>query len=324
MKKQLLPILQAGVTVYILARLFGDAGLRANAARLVAEADWRWLAWAVCASAASELFCATRWWIVLRAFGTPLKWRKAVAFSAIGLFYSLGLPGSAGGDAMRVLYVIERFPDRKLAAALSVLADRFCGMAALILALGWSLAANHGLFLEGRLGRGIVLAAVVFLSGAFLMLGLWWSTTIPALGDRVEARMKKLGLHLRQTGDIFNRMLANPGSMLAGVGLSSVSLASHFLGYWSSAEAFGTGLGLGIVFGIMPVVDTLTMIPVALYGLGFREALFSALLGEFHGIPAGTATMVSLGGFAAQALVALSGILFLPFVRFLRIGPRQC
>ena len=64
------------------------------------------------AAAASELACATRWWVVLRAFGTPLKWREAVAFSAIGLFYSLGLPGSAGGDAMRTLYVIERFPEK--------------------------------------------------------------------------------------------------------------------------------------------------------------------------------------------------------------------
>jgi hypothetical protein len=37
--------------------------------------------------------------VILHAFGLPLRWRDAVAFSAIGLFYSLGLPGSAGGDA---------------------------------------------------------------------------------------------------------------------------------------------------------------------------------------------------------------------------------
>ena len=93
MKKFLLPILQAAVTVYILVRIFGDETLRANAARVLAEADWRWIAGAAVAAATSELLCATRWWIVLRAFGLPLSWREAVAFSAIGLFYSLGLPG---------------------------------------------------------------------------------------------------------------------------------------------------------------------------------------------------------------------------------------
>ena len=322
MKKHLLPILQAGVTIYILARLFGDEELRANAVRVVSEADWRWLAGAVVAAAASELLCATRWWVVLRAFGTPLKWREAVAFSAIGLFYSLGLPGSAGGDAMRTLYVIERFPDKKLPAALSVLADRLCGLAALILALGWTLTENHGLFLEGRLGGGIVLAAVFMLGGAALLLGLWWTTTIPAIRGHIEKRAKKLGLHFLQTGEIFNRMIANPRAMLAGIGLSALSLAAHFGGYWLSAQAFGSGIGAGVVFGIMPVVDTLTMIPVTLYGLGLREALFAVLLGEFYGIPAGTATLISLGGFSAQALVALSGILFLPFVRLLRFGRR--
>jgi hypothetical protein len=33
--------------------------------------------------------------------------------------------------------------------------------------------------------------------------------------------------------------------------------------------------------------------------------------------------LVSLGGFTAQAAVALSGILFLPFVKFVRLGRRE-
>ena len=135
--------------------------------------------------------------------------------------------------------------------------------------------------------------------------------------------LKALGIHLRQSGEIFSRMLARPGAMLAGVALSIASLAAHFLGYWLSSCAFGAGLNAGTIFSIMPVVDTLTMIPVALYGLGLREALFNALLGEFYGVPAGTATLVSLGGFTAQAIVALSGIVFLPFVKFLRLAGRE-
>ncbi len=315
MKKHVLPILQGVVTIFILARLFGDAELRGQAARVFAEADWRWLGGAVLAAATSEILCATRWWIVLHAFGMPLKWRDAVAISAIGLFYSLGLPGSAGGDAMRTLYVMERFPGKKLAAAFSVLADRFCGMAALVLALGWTLVANHGILLQGELGARIVMAAAVFLAGGVVLLGLWWTTTIPALGDRMLAAMPRLGARMRQSGEIFNRMLEHPRAMLLGAGLSGVSLAAHFGGYFFSACAFETGLTVGTVFTVMPVVDTLTMIPVALYGLGLREALFAVLFGEFFGVAAGTATLVSLGGFAAQALVALSGVLFLPFVR---------
>jgi hypothetical protein len=52
-------------------------------------------------------------------------------------------------------------------------------------------------------------------------------------------------------------------------------------------------------------------------GLVLREALFNVLLGTFFGMPAALATLISLGGFGAQAAVALSGIFFLPFVRLL-------
>ena len=62
-----------------------------------------------------------------------------------------------------------------------------------------------------------------------------------------------------------------------------------------------------------------TMLPVALYGLGLREALFNVLLGTFYGTPSATATLISLGGFGAQAVVALLGVFFLPFIKFLGI-----
>jgi hypothetical protein len=70
----------------------------------------------------------------------------------------------------------------------------------------------------------------------------------------------------------------------------------------------------------MPIVDTLTMLPVALYGLGLREALFNVLLGTFFGTPSAAATLISLGGFGAQAVVALLGAAFLPFIKFLGLG----
>jgi hypothetical protein len=102
-----------------------------------------------------------------------------------------------------------------------------------------------------------------------------------------------------------------------------MALAAHFLGYYFSSRAFGSSLQIGGIFSIMPIVDTLTMLPVALYGLGLREALFNALLGAFFSTPPAMATLISLGGFGAQAVVALCGFLFLPFVRFLEIEPEK-
>lgn len=323
MKKHLLPLLQAAITTYILMRLFGDAGIRTQAREALAAADFYWLLMAAGAAVVSETLCATRWWLILRSFGMPLKWREAVAFSSIGLFYSLGLPGSAGGDAVRSLYVMRLFPDKKLAAAFSVLADRLCGMVALVVAMLATVAMRHEIFLSGELGRSVVLAAGILLAGAMLMLVLWWSTSISALGDFIKRRHKWLSPHLLESGGIFNQMAGRPGTMVAGAALSGVGLAAHFFCYYFSARAFETGLGLAEIFSVMPVVDTLTMVPIALYGLGLREALFTVLLGEFFGVPSATATLLSLGGFGAQAAVALLGIFFLPFVKFLGLPAKK-
>lgn len=319
MKKYLLPILQAAVTIYIFAKLFGDAALRENAARALAAADFTWLVGAACAAALSEILCATRWWVILHAFGLPLRWRDAVAFSAVGLFYSLGLPGSAGGDAVRTLYLMRLFPEKKMAAAFSVLADRLCGLAALVLFMAATLAWNHHSFLSGELGRGIVLSAASLLGGAIFLLGLWWMTTIPSLRDFVRRRHPRFSPHLLESGAIFQQMAERPRAVLTGCALATAALAAHFLGYFFSAKAFGSSLGIGSLFSIMPIVDTLTMLPVALYGLGLREALFNVLLGTFFGTPSATATLISLGGFGAQVVVALLGVFFLPFIKFLGI-----
>lgn len=302
----------------ILWRIFGDSEIRAGAVRALEAAELIWLAGAVLAAACSELACAARWWIVVRAFGVPLRWRDALGYSAIGLFFSLGLPGSAGGDAVRVLHVAGRFPDKKHAVVFSVLADRFCGLAALVLALFFSLGVNYRVFFSSGYGGALVWAAVALCGGGVLMLALWWSTTWPGLADVFQRRFPGINTHLLKSGEVFQRMHRNPRAMLAGVLLSCVSLAAHFAGYYLAGRAFGVGVDMLRVFAVMPVVDTITALPVALYGLGLREAVLVTLLGGFYGIPAAGAALMSLGGFGAQALVALCGVFWLPFAGFPR------
>ncbi len=319
-KFRLLPAIQILAATAILVWIFGSVQVRENIGTVFANADWHWLAAAVFAAAVSELACAARWKILLGAFGIPLPFRKAAAFSFVGLFYSLGLPGSAGGDAVRSVYAMQNHPNRKLAAAFSVLADRFCGLAALSLALGAALAFEHRLLLSGTTARTIVLAAAALSGGAVLLLLLWWATTIPRFRDFVSRRHPRMSRRLLESSDIFKSLARRPGAVAAAVGISLASFAAHFLCYFFSARAFGADLGIGQVFTVMPVVDSLTMLPITLYGLGLREALLTVLLGRYFGIPAAAAAMVSLGGFGAQALVALSGAALLPFIRTADLG----
>lgn len=308
-----LVVAQAVVAGGILWAVFGGGGVAAAFGGVVAAADWGWLMWAVVAAGVSECACAARWGVVLGAFGLRVPWWRVVAYSWIGLFYSLGLPGSAGGDAVRVVYVMRDVGGRRAACFLSVVADRLCGLVALCGAMVWTLAVNPWLTGGGgRLAGAVVWGAVVLVAGSVVMVGLWWSTSVPVLREFLVRRHATLGRGVLESGDVFRLMAGRPWAVVAGVVLSGVSLCAHFACYAMAARAFG--VGAGGVFAVMPVVDALTSVPVALYGLGVREVLFGELLGEFFGVPLAVATMLSLGGFGAQAAVAVAGVVWLPLV----------
>lgn len=313
MRKHWLVILQTSLSAFLLWRIFDNEALRAEAGRLLTSADPRWLAAGLATAFLCELLCAVRWWIMLRIFGVPVGFARTCAFSGAGLFFSLGLPGSGGGDAFRIIYVMRLYPEQKLRAALSVVADRLCGLAALILALSLPLL-RWEMFAVNPVTRATlgIAAATVLVAAALVFL--WWLTTLPRLHARwlpyVPGMIRP---QADQLGKIFPWMSAHPRPVFAAVLVSCAALGAHFTTYFFSAKSFAPALGISDIFTVMPLVDTLTMLPVTLFGLGLRETLFEYLLGGLFHIAPGAATLTSLGGFGLQAIVGLCGGLLVPF-----------
>lgn len=313
MRKHWLLLVQVCLSIFLLFRIFSDSELRAEAAQLAATADMTWLLAGLATALTSELLCTLRWWILLRVFGVPVPFLRTCAFSGAGLFFSLGLPGSGGGDAFRIIYVMRLHPAHKLRALLSVVADRLCGMAALIVFLVLPLLRRAEFTADPRATTIFGIALSVLLAAVLLVI-LWWLTTLPRLHARwlpyVPVRIRPQATRL---GHIFSWIATHPRPVAGACLVSLAATAAHFCTYWFSSQAFGLPLSLTDMFTVMPLIDTLTMLPVTLYGIGLRETLFEQLLGALFGIPAGAATMTSLGGFSLQAAVALLGGLLVPF-----------
>ncbi len=313
MRKHWLLILQITLSAFLLWRIFSHPALRSEAARVLGEADFWWLAGGLLTALLTELLCAVRWWLMLRVFGVPVGFGRTCAFSGAGLFFSLGLPGSGGGDAFRILYVMRLHPARKLRAALSVLADRLCGLFALLLTIVFPLLRRAD-FAADPASKFVLGAAGIVLGIAALLVLLWWMTTWPALHKKwihlAPVRIRPQAVRL---GHIFAWMGRHPRPVAAAIALSFAALMAHFTTYWFSARALGLPLSPGDLYAVMPLVDTLTMLPVTLYGIGLRETLFEHLLGGLFGIAPAAATLAALGGFFLQACVALLGGLLVPF-----------
>lgn len=314
MRKYWLIILQVAFSAFLIWHLFSNPSLRSEVSRVLAAADPRWLGLGLLAALLNELFAAVRWWFVLRAFGTPVGLGRVFLFCGAGIFFSLGLPGTAGGDAFRILYIIRLYPKKKLRASLSVLADRLCGLVSSALALSLSVGLRYPLFSQDPLTRQILLAAIALLGGTLFLVFLWWLSTLPGIRTLwVPKSMASLRKRVSHLGYIFLGLTARPRLIVAGILASVGAITAHFTTYFCSARAFSLSVSLGDVFTVMPVVDTLIVLPVTLFGIGLRETLFNQLLGSLFHIPPGAATLTSLGGFGLQAAVALLGGLCVPF-----------
>lgn len=75
-------------------------------------------------------------------------------------------------------------------------------------------------------------------------------------------------------------------------------------------RAVGGTASYGAVVSAMPVIDSISGLPVSVAGIGVREKLFEVLMKDLAGVPAETAVAASLAGFACSVLWAGLGALF--------------
>lgn len=315
MRKYWLIALQGLLSVILLWRIFGNPELRAQAQNLLDHSDFRWMLAGLFTALLTESICAVRWWIMLRLFGIPLSLKKVFAFCGAGLFFSLALPGAGGGDAFRILYVIQIYPDQKLKASISVLADRLCGLVALVAVFVVTVFPHWQLFYSNPHTKFFTNVAVIMLGSVVTLLFLWWTTTLPFVKKQFLP-FKRFIEKPELLSEIFPELAKRPKLLALGVLASVLSLLAHFTTYFCTSQAFGVIVSLGNILTIMPIVDTVILLPITLFGVGLREALFENLLGSLFGVPYGSAVLASLGGFGLQAVVALLGGLMIPLISF--------
>jgi uncharacterized membrane protein YbhN (UPF0104 family) len=87
-----------------------------------------------------------------------------------------------------------------------------------------------------------------------------------------------------------------------------------FSTFWFGAKAFGAGLNLLSIYCVMPIVATVTALPISIGGAGLREGLFIQILGALYSTPESIATLVSLSGFMMQVFWSLiGGVIYLGY-----------
>ncbi len=267
------------ISFALLAWLAHLLPLDALAARL-AQAKPLPVAAAIGLLAFAYVAAGIRWAWIAEGLGISVDRARKVRLVFVGMFASLFLPSTIGGDAVRAVLLARGREDARLRAWASVVLDRANGFIALVALIGaaW-LAAGHGADL---VGWGLMLAACV---GA---LTPRWLRLVPRLGALPIATLR------------FRRawLAALPASACVQLGI----IAAHM--------ALGKAVGLALAWPdwvlVVGLAGLAAVLPISLNGLGVREASYVGLVGWAGGDTTAAAAMALLWLFVL-AITALPG-----------------
>lgn len=232
---------------------------------------------------------ATVRWRLLLPWEYPF--RRLLSLYLIGSFFSSFLPGVIGGDVVKAYYLNK--DAKKISHTLaSIFMDRYLGYVSLVLigiiAFPFSLK-----FFGGSPYKWVMPAIFVsFVVGSFLFFGL-------QLGRRFRT--------VSEFYDYFGTLWGKPGVMLKAVLISAFIQLAGFIAVAMLARAMGVRIPFLTLFVFLPIIISITTVPISISGLGVREGAFVVLLGLI-GVRSEAATSLSLAWFFSSFVGSLPGL----------------
>ena len=272
------------------------------------------------------LFCgiylvswAFRWLIFLNLLGLPIGFRRTFQLTIAGHFLSMASFGGLAADALKAIYLIRRFPQKKGAVAIAICADHLSGLASVGIAfslLTWT-RVDEITGGDSPIGEGALWAASglwgAMMIGLILTVGLAHPKLMKHANSKLGFLRKNEALrNFVGAWDVFRREWR---PALAACAISFPMLLSYYLVFYAGARAAHVQTTALDLLGAMPVVDTLTALPVTVAGLGLRETLMESLLGTLANVSLEDSVRLSLTGFGILLIWGVIGAMTLPFLR---------
>lgn len=306
MKRILLPILQAAITLFLLWWIFRKPQTRADMAAALRTADFLWLVPGFLSVGVACLLQTERWRQLMLVQGISFGWFRTLRVYLVGLFFNLFLLGATGGDVVKIFYAMRETASKKSAAFLSVLVDRMMGLLALVAITG----VLCFLRFDALMTKPALMGSLALIMGA--MMGLVVAGFLVDRFHLAHKLPKWLPLHAKivEFASAFSIYARNGKVMALTFGLSVPAHLLNFLAFYFAARAFGAFAqpsGILDIFSVLPIISTITALPISLSGVGLREQLFYDLFHSLFGIAESLAVMISITGFMMTVFWALVG-----------------
>jgi len=260
----------------------------------------------------SMIVVGLRWWILLRTQQILVPFWAAVRLYYLGWFYNIVMPGSVGGDLVRLWYVTKH-TDKKFEAALSVPVDRIIGLVSTLIIAAFF----YTIFLRAE-GNAIPFVATcgslkwVLL---FIILALTAVFAVLILFRRGRALLGALLESVRTHGTTLARKLSNaavlygthPLAILEAFALTVLLQIAVITTFWFIGKDLGIQASIKYYYVFFTLVWVIGAIPVSIGGAVVMEVVLASLFVKFAGVDETSAAALALCQRFVWILASLPG-----------------
>ncbi|HWQ84227.1 MAG TPA: lysylphosphatidylglycerol synthase transmembrane domain-containing protein [Anaerolineales bacterium] len=243
----------------------------------------------------SRLAVVGRWHVLLTSSGFNISYWQSLRITFAGLFASNFLPTTIGGDVVRLAGAVQNRQDPAVAAA-SLIVDRLVGMAGMLLAVPFSLAAVSRADIFNNLpssSRSIQI----------LSLGLWAPIR--------KIYLKALGI-VKRLFDAAGIWLRQPRSLLISLGFTWINMLCLFGILDLLLGDIDKPVSYWLIGGLYALVYFFTLIPISINGYGLQEVSMTFLFTQVAGVPLSSALTAAVLFRTLMMVTSLPGAVFVP------------
>jgi len=221
----------------------------------------------------STLVISVRWSLLLLP---KITVKNILIFSKatfIGRFYSLFLSSSMGGDLVKWLPLMKRYPElSKIKLASSVLLDRIIGFTAFVIVAFVSMIVGMAIKLD------FPLCIFWIFSGLFVGVLLFYMCVFMFDFEKIF-RYLRVPNKIIEMAEILTKTEKN--RLFKSFAISIVTAPIWSFTGWLAFLAFDTGIPVLATMIIMPIINLILILPVSVAGFGAREGLFVYFFSNF-------------------------------------------
>jgi uncharacterized protein (TIRG00374 family) len=240
----------------------------------------------------SQVVFVARWFLLMRAQSIYIGFWTAFNLNLLGIFYNNCLPTSIGGDLVRAWYVTNH-TDKKLEAALSVLVDRFIGLAGTVImafCCYWFIPADEqkerltfslNLNLLQSLNEYKWIFAAVGIVFAIVLLAFVSNTRGRNLFRKAFRLLCERGkIALYKTNNAIRIYWSKKFTLALALLLTFCCQAIFILGMWLIGREIGIDVPMKYYFVFFPIAWIVGSLPVSIGALGIWEGTLKLLFGK--------------------------------------------